>query len=231
MSEDPTGRRDGLADWRKEGTQMHPEQPHAEIIRHMEEHYAPVEKNAFHEIVPGDPSISVHVIPPTAVRPWTTLFTAGMSDKPMAVPEGYDEYRFAELMIHLPADWPLSLEAFANPNHYWPVGMLKKIAYLPHRTGSWLGPPPTIISNDDPPERFAPNTAFTCMMLLLVDAEKRRLETKDGREILLHWMLPLYTEERDLELEMGLARLFELFDRYEVPEVVDINRVNVALQG
>ena len=209
---------------------MHPEQPQGEIIRHMEEHYAPVEKNAFHEIVPGDPSVSVHVIPPTPTRPWTTLFTAGMSDKPMTVPQGYEESRFAELMIHLPPDWPLSLEAFGDRNHFWPVQMLKKIAYLPHLSGSWLGPPPTIISNDDPPEPFAPNTAFTCMMLLLEDAETGRLKTKDGRVILLHWMLPLYTEERDLELEAGLAHLFELFDRYEVPRVVDINRVNVAKQ-
>lgn len=47
---------------------MPPEAPHAEIIRHMEAHFAPVRENAFIEIVPGDPSLSVHVIPPSAER-------------------------------------------------------------------------------------------------------------------------------------------------------------------
>src|SRR4051794_31433662 len=109
---------------------MQPGEPHAEIIRHMESHQGPVHENAFLEIVRGDPSIAVHVIPPTDERPWMTLFTAGMSDKPMAVPEGYECYRFAELMIHLPPDWPISPEALQDPDHFWPVRMLKQIAYL-----------------------------------------------------------------------------------------------------
>jgi hypothetical protein len=133
----------------------------------MEKHFGPVAKEAFIEIVPGDPSITVHVIPSTSERPWKTLFTAGMSDKPMTVPNGYEGHRFAELMIHLPPEWPLSPAAIRDQNFFWPIQMLKKVAYLPHLNETWLGPPPTIISNDDPPERFAPGTAFTCMMLLL----------------------------------------------------------------
>lgn len=205
---------------------MHPDEPHAEIIRHMESHHGPVHENAFHEIVRGDSSISVHVIPPTDERPWMTLFTAGMSDKPMDVPEGYEPYRFAELMIHLPPDWPI--RDVQDPNHFWPIRMLKKIAYLPHHNDSWLGPPPTILSNDDPPEPFAPNTAFTCMVLFPQSGDAGRLRTEDEREIQFYWMLPIYTDERDLELEQGIAHLFDLFDEFEVPLVVDIHRASVA---
>jgi hypothetical protein len=161
-------------------------------------------------------------------RWWKTLFTAGMSDKPMKVPNGYEGYRFAELMIHLPQEWPLSPAAIRDQNFFWPIQMLKKVAYLPHLNETWLGSPPTIISNDDPPERFAPGAAFTCMMLLLEGGDASRIETNDGRVILLHWMLPLYTEKRDLEMKTSLAQLFELFDRHEIPMVVDVGRVNVA---
>jgi hypothetical protein len=66
------------------------------------------------------------------------------------------------------------------------------------------------------------------MMLLLEGGDAGRIETKDGRAILLHWMLPLYTEERDLEMKTSLAQLFELFDKHEIPMVVDVGRVNVA---
>ena len=207
---------------------MLPVEPHAEIIRHMEAHCAPVHENALIEIVPGHPSIRVHVIPPTAERPWTTLFTAGMSDKPMTVPEGYEEYRFVELMIHLPPDWPLSPEECRDPDHSWPVRMLKKIAYLPHLDDTWLGPPPTILSNDEPPQPFAPNVPFTCMVLFPQSGEAGRLETRDGQDIRLYWMLPIFTEERDVEREKGMEHLFDLFDRHEVPLVVDVDRASVA---
>ena len=106
--------------------------------------------------------------------------------------------------------------------------MLKKIAYLPHLNDTWLGPPPTILSNDEPPRPFAPNTPFTCMLLFPQSGEAGRLETRDGRDIRFYWMLPIFTEERDLERERGMEHLFDLFDRHEVPLVVDVDRASVA---
>lgn len=207
---------------------MDQEQPHAEILRHMKTHYGHVQELALVEIVPGDVPITIHVIPATPERQWTTLFTAGMSDAPMNVPEGYEAYRYAELLIHLPPEWPLTPESLQDPDHFWPIQRLREIAYYPHRNDTWFGPRPTIISNGEPPEPYASNTRLSCMMLMRETSEEGELETSDGRSILFYWLLPLYAEERDLEMEKGLEPLFALLDEFEVPLVVDIDRANVT---
>ena len=56
--------------------------------------------------------IDVHWVQPTPKRPYHTLVTSGMSDKPMTVPAGAEHLRFAELMLCLPPEWQMSMEAF-----------------------------------------------------------------------------------------------------------------------
>jgi hypothetical protein len=200
-----------------------------QILEHMSQHLGPVEPLALREIVPGDPSIDIHVIHPFDNEDCITLLTTGMSDRAMTVPDGEEEYQYAELKINLPRDWPLSSRALKNPKHRWPIEWLRKIAYYPHENGTWLGGASTIISNDEPPKPFAPNTKLSCMLLLTDETETGRIELPDGKVITVYSLYPIYTEERDLERAEGVVRLVELLEQHAVRSWVDIKRVNVAM--
>ena len=98
---------------------------------HIIQHVGPI-TNVFHERVPSVVQIDVLVVGPSDERPFTTLVTCGMSDRAMHVPiEDPDdlaripELRYAELLLCLPPDWPLTPEAFADESNYWPIRWLK----------------------------------------------------------------------------------------------------------
>jgi hypothetical protein len=56
------------------------------------------------------------------------------------------------------------------------------------------------------------------------------LVTDDGKKIWLYRMTPLYTEERQLEIDHGIPALLNAFDAHDIPMIVDMNRKNVGLQ-
>jgi Suppressor of fused protein (SUFU) len=43
-------------------------------------------------------------------------------------------------------------------------------------------------------------------------------------------MTPLYTEERQLEIDRGIPALLNAFDAQDIPMIVDMNRKNVGLR-
>jgi hypothetical protein len=173
--------------------------------------------------------VSIHVCPPTADRDYSVLFTTGMSDRPQTVPEGYDEYRYTELLTLLPADWAMDQQAIRDRSNFWPFEWLRRIAAYPHENGTWLGGPHTVISTGDPPVPLAPNTKLSCFLLVRVP-DWGTLEFIDGRVIVLYQVMPLYTEERDLELRSGFRELLTRFDTRGIPLVVDPARPNVAVE-
>jgi hypothetical protein len=198
-----------------------------EIVAYFDEHFGPVQKETLIEFVPSEPPIAIHVIPPGKDRDHITLFTTGMSKRAMTVPDNGEEYQFAELFIQLPAKWPFSCDALGDPKNGWPVHWLRSTARYPHQNKTWLGGPVTIIANDDPPKPLAPNTKFTSLLLM---AEKE-FKSKDGRTIQLYRMAPLYTEERQMEIDHDLPTLLRALDKRKVSFVVDLKRPNVAMQS
>ncbi len=50
----------------------------------------------------------------------------------------------------------------------------------------------------------------------------------DGRQVQLYTLIPLYPEERKLEMDKGLPALFQGLDRHKIGKVVDLKRPNVA---
>ena len=178
--------------------------------------------------------IDVHWIKPTPETPYNVLFTTGMSDYPMYLPEGLDDpndYSHAELMVYLPADWPISDEAFKDDDNYWPVYFLKMIARFPHQYKTWMAEGHTIPNGPDA-EPIA-NTDFGCILLmppyLSAPQDFLKLHTKDGTIINFYCILPIYPEEMDLKLEEGVDELLNLFDENGISEVIDVHRKNVAL--
>lgn len=194
------------------------------IIAYFEANFGPVHKKSLVEIVPTGLPIALHVILPTKAKNVVTFFTTGMSDSAMTVPNGQEEFQYAELFIQLPGDWPLTKDKLAKPEFRWPLTVLRNIARYPHDNETWLGGPVTLIANDDPPQPYHPSIQFTTMMLVA----QHVVDHPVGTIVQLYRAIPLFTEERDLELRQGYQALFSAFDRSGIGFAVDFKRKNVG---
>lgn len=203
---------------------------HIELIeRHIARHLAEPAW-VYHEIVSDLVHLDIHVVLPTEERPWTTLVTCGMSARAMTVPEGAEEFSYAELVLSLPPEWPLTKEAFHDEANYWPVRLLKVLARLPHEYETWLGLAHSI-PHGDPPEPYAASTRFCGAVLappMLTPEEFGCLQVTPEMPIHFMAVLPVYQEELKLKLDRGAEALFGRFDEAGVNELVDLGRVNVA---
>ena len=82
----------------------------------------------------------------------------------------------------------------------------------------------TLVANGEPPQPLAPNTKFTTLVLLADQSL-----TVDDHKVWLYRMTPLYTEERQLEIDEGVPALLNAFDAHDIPMIVDMTRKNVAM--
>jgi hypothetical protein len=184
----------------------------------------------FHELISDLVHVDVHLVDPTRQRNYYTLVTTGMSDRPMTVPAGAGPFRFAELLICLPPDWPLTQEAFRDEANYWPVRWLKLLARLPHEYQTWLGELHTI-PHGDPPRPFAENTELCCMMLTrpaLFGPEMWQLTIDADKTVQFYSLVPLYKVEMELKLRAGADALLELLEEHGVSELLDVARPSVC---
>lgn len=200
------------------------------ISQHIEQHVGPAEM-VFHEVVSDLVHIDVHHVPPDENRNFHTLITSGMSERPMTVPEGAEEYRFAELMLCLPDDWPVTVEAFQDERNYWPVRLLKVLARLPHEYDTWLGIGHTIPNGGDEPTPYADNTQFCCAMIVPAipfGKDFRKMKAPDGRAINFYSVWPLTADEVAFKLKQGYDDLVDKLLNAGVTDVIDINRTNAT---
>jgi suppressor of fused protein SUFU len=198
------------------------------VEAHVERYIGPIDW-VWHEVISDRVHLDVHVVEPTPKRPFVTLVTTGMSDRPMVVPPDSGLPEYAELLICLPSDWPRSQHDLSDERNYWPIRWLKTLARLPHDYDTWLGPGHTV-PNGDPAEPFADGVGFSAMLVtwpLLVEREAIELETKQGRRVALYSLLPLYADELELKLAQGTNALYDGFDRIGVTELVDPARPSV----
>ena len=199
------------------------------IFHHIDAHLGPVDM-VFHELIFDLVHLDVHWIKPTAKRPYHTLVTSGMSDRPMATPRGAENYRYCELLLALPAAWPISEQDFEDESNYWPVRWLKQLARFPHECDTWLFHGHTV-PNGDPPEPFAGNTCFCGWILLpprLAPGDFEQLQLDASKTIHFLAIYPLYREEMNLKLEKGVDTLIEGLEKHDVCEVLNLSRKNTA---
>jgi hypothetical protein len=201
------------------------------ISEHVEKYIGKID-NVIHEIVSDLIHLDILVVKPTRERNYYSFVTCGMSDLPMTVPEGAENFKFAELMICLPGDWKVSQAAFEQEEHYWPIRWLKNMARLPHEYATWLYLAHTI-PNGDPPRPYASNTKLSGMLLALPSITREpkdffTLTLPNKNQVHFFSLIPLYTEEMDLKLERGADHLFEKLEKVGVNEILAIKRRNVA---
>ncbi len=199
------------------------------ISAHIETHLGPVE-SVYHELASDTVHIDVHFVKPTESFPHIRLVTSGMSDLPMTIPDGSAAPRYVELLITLPRDWKLDQTSLNDENWYWPVGLIKSLARLPHKHNTWLGWGHTV-PNGNPAERYAPSTAMCGTIVLppvTVPDEFRRLKINEEKEITFYSAVPLYEEEMQFKLNKGTDELLDRFDQAGINDLVDPKRRNVA---
>jgi hypothetical protein len=150
-----------------------------------------------------------------------TLVTAGLSDRPMTLPDGVEAPRLAELMLRLPATWQLDEAALADPRWGWPVRWLEVLAALPHAHATWLGDGHTI-PNGDPPQPIHPGSRFAGVVLA---APSSLPEGEDAvGEVQLYAVYPLHADELAFKLARGWDALAERLDAADVTDLVDPDR-------
>jgi len=199
------------------------------VESHIEKHLGRP-STVFHEIVSDLVHLDIEFLEPTANRPFSTLITNGMSDRPMNAPEGAERFRYAELLLSLPADWPLTQEAFADERNYWPIRWLKELARLPHTYNTWLWASHTV-PNGDPPQPYAANTGLCCALILMpILLPQSFFQLQASPDVTIHFLsfVPIYKEEMELKLRKGLDPLLSLFEKAKVTELLNVNRPNTC---
>ncbi len=203
------------------------------IERHIATYIGPF-NGVFHEIVSDALHIDIICVEPTPDRPWYTFLTMGMSALPMHVPARMEgDWRFAELMICLPADWPVpdgaQGENFQDDGAYWPIGFMKMLARMPVEYETWLFEGHSI-PNGHPAEPFAGNTKLNGVVLSvpMEETEFCTLNLPGDRQVHFWQIIPVYDEEMNYKLEHGFDALVQKFSRHRISPVVDLNRVNTC---
>lgn len=186
-----------------------------------------------HEIVSDLIHLDVYHIKPTKERNYHTFITRGMSFLPMDAPKGCEDWRYSELMVCLPPDWPISQEDFKEGRNYWPIWLMKMLARFPHKYKTWISWGHTI-PNGDPAEPYADNTKLCCALLLPpidVNTDFISLKVNDDVTVKFLSVVPIYKEEMEYKLKYGVEALMDKFDKYNINEVIDIKRRNVCKQS
>lgn len=207
-----------------------------EIFSHIKRHIG-VMDSVFHELISPAIHVDVYHVPPGQHRHFHVFVTSGMSRKPMTVPEGMEEHRYAELCILLPVDWPIHLDevqtlsAIEKQPDGWAVTCLPFLARFPHIAGTWFGWGHSI-PNGEQEAPFAPDTRLCCMWLLpslSLPEDFSRMQARDGNVIRFYCLYPLYPEEYAFKQTHGSKALIGRVEKYGISDVIDSRRQNVCL--
>jgi hypothetical protein len=189
------------------------------ISDHVERHLGPIHQ-VLHELVSDDVHIDLHWVQPRPDRPFHTLVTSGMSEHPMAAPKGAEGSTHAELVLNLPAGWPMSKESWNDERHWWPMRLLKQLARVPHQQDTWLWMNHTAENPDGGP--YGPGTEQCAVLIgpcLSAPPDFQVLEF-GGRDIHFFSVIPLHRDELSYKIRKGSAALYDRFDEAGMGDVV-----------
>ena len=188
----------------------------------------------YHEMISDRVHVDVHILRPTEEQNFYVLYTTGMSDLPMTLPEGLEnreELKYAELFLFLPGSWNVGEESVSAKDlpyeSYWPINMLKFLARFPHEYHTWLGFGHTMPNGPD----YAPmcgGVGFGGVVLDWLGKEYGRVENPEGHDVMLYYVIPAYKQEIEYKLKYGMEGLSKRFSEGELPLVLDIHRPNLC---
>jgi hypothetical protein len=191
-----------------------------EVRVYVEGVFGTSEERSFRKIVTASPGISVHVIKPKSPQGFLTLFTTGMSAKPMKVPPELAEHAFAELYMQLPGDWDFQS---SDPRYSWPIQLLLDLAAYPAENDAYFAVPVTTIANGEPAKPLGPNVKFTASALIADEGFQR----SDGKTVHLFCVMPIYAEEAEMARRF-IPDFLNALDASGTSRILSLNRPNFA---
>lgn len=188
----------------------------------------------YHELVSDLVHIDVNIMRPTPEKNYYVVYTTGMSDLPMTLPDELadrEDLKYAEVFLFLPGDWDLG-EALQSASDlpyssYWPIHTLKFLARFPHEYKTWLAWGHTMPNGPD----YTPmcdGVGFGGIVLDRAGGHLSALDTKDGTHISFLFAIPAYQEEIEYKLKYGMEALSKRFAEGGLPMVLDIHRPNLC---
>jgi hypothetical protein len=168
----------------------------------------------YHEAESRFAHIDLHRFGPDEEYGFHTFVTSGMAIRPMNVPrevENPEAYRYAELVLHLPENWPLDWVTLQKVENWWPLEVLTSLARLPHEREGWVWGGHTL-RNGEPPEPYSPDTELSAALVLpsyLMPDEFEVLEMEDGREIVFLTVAFLHPDELEYSVRHGSDALLD----------------------
>lgn len=190
----------------------------------------------YQEIISDTIRIDINILRPNETEDFYVVYTTGMSDHVMNLPEELtpkEEFERAELMMFMPKEWfPESAgESTLNDmseKDFWAVHLLKYLARFPEKNNTYLGYGHTVPNGAN----FEPITDDTTMggvVLLQLDEKYSVMKCADGAIIKAYMVVPAYKEEILYKREHGMEALDQLFKKNQLPLVTDLHRKNYAI--
>lgn len=202
------------------------------VTEHFEKFFPERESFVFHELISDLVHIDVNIMKPNAGHDFYVVYTTGMSDLPMTLPEEIgdrEDLKYGELFMFLPETWNPGEPGQANSEipeqEYWPIRIIKFLARFPHEYETWLGTGHTIPNGP----QYAPlceDTGMGGVILTQSGGEIGTVKAEDGTEINIFMVVPAYQEEIEYKLKYGMEELDKRFIEGNLPVVLDIHRKN-----
>lgn len=202
-----------------------------EITAHFEALFPGRESFVFHELLSDLVHIDVNILRPTEKDNYYVLYTTGMSDLPMTLPDelpDQEAWKYAELYLFLPGDWDFGktgdLDRDLPESSYWPIRVLKFLARFPHEYETWLGWGHTMPNGPD----YTPLTEGAGFggVVLAQPSAVAPLKTRDKKQLSFYLVIPAYKQEIEYKLKYGMEALDKLFVQNKLPLVLDLHRPN-----
>ena len=204
-----------------------------EIISHFEELFPNRESFVFHEIISDLVHIDVNIMKPTPKDNFYVIYTTGMSDLPMNLPEeidNRDDLKYAELFMFMPNSWnpgeTYTISSDIPYEDYWAIQMIKFIARFPHEYKTWLGHGHTIPNGPDY-EPFLNNSEMSGIVLSELDENFSPLTVKNDAKVRFYMVVPVTRAETEYKLEHGMQALEKKFIENNLQLVIDMYRKSV----
>lgn len=177
------------------------------------------ESEVFHEMISGEVHVDVFHVFPNEKYNFHTLVTCGMAQKAMPAPDDMKQFEYAELMLCLPPEWPMTIEAFlADQSAYWPIELLKYFARFPSQTNAFVTIGHTIDNSVGP---FSASFFFTPV---LFPEEFRSFQMPDGRLVNILSVIPIHAVELEYIKDTGCYEFIDILEQNGISEYVDPNR-------
>lgn len=203
-----------------------------EVCAHFETLFPDREEIVCHEIFSDLVHIDIYIRKPNAEQDFYVIYTTGMSDMPMNLPKElakHKELLYNELYMFLPSNWK-----FADAGNQmteeeqkdaWILQYIKFLARFPHEYHTWLAYGHTLPNGPE----YAPlcdGTKMGGVVFTQTGGDLGCVKASDGNIINLLMVLPAYQEEIEYKLKYGMDGLNEVFEKNDLPIVLDLKRPN-----